>query len=179
MRFVLSLATLLLTGTALTLGANADGPKHDHHASATKASALDAFKALAGEWTGKMDHDGEGGDAVVTYKVTSGGSAVVETIGPGTEHEMVTIIHADGDDLVLTHYCAIGNQPRMRAPGKLADNKVAFAFEGATNLASAKAMHMHDVTFTFVDQDTIKSEWTSYSEGAPAGKAVFELKRKK
>ena len=51
---------------------------------------------------------GEGKDAheaTVTYKVTSGGSAVVETIGPGTEHEMVTVIHPDGDDLMLTHYC--------------------------------------------------------------------------
>ena len=25
---------------------------------------------------------------------------------------MVTVIHQDGDDLALTHYCALGNQPR-------------------------------------------------------------------
>ena len=55
------------------------------------------------------------GDLVARYAVTAAGSAVVETVFPGTEHEMVTVYHADGSDLVLTHYCMEGNQPRMRA----------------------------------------------------------------
>src|SRR5437868_15374337 len=76
---------------------------------------LDALKGLAGEWTGKAKHGDMEHEATVTYKVTAGGSAVVETVFPGTEHEMVTVYHQDGDDLVLTHYCMLGNQPRMRA----------------------------------------------------------------
>jgi hypothetical protein len=111
--------------------------------------------------------------------VTSNGSAVVETIGPGTDHEMVTVIHPDGDELMLTHYCAIGNQPRMKAPGKADGNKVAFAFVGATNMKSDKDMHMHNVTFTFVDKDTLKAEWTHYMDGKAAAPTVFEMKRKK
>ena len=144
-----------------------------------KASAFDQFKALAGEWTGKMGEGKDALDVTATYKVTSNGSAVVETLGPGTEHEMITVIHPDGDDLMLTHYSAIGNQPRMKAPNKADSNKVAFAFIGATNMKSDKDMHMHNVTFTFVDKDTLKTEWTHYMDGKATGTMVFELKRKK
>jgi hypothetical protein len=153
---------------------------HSETKSAPKKSpALEQFAQLAGEWVGKGNHGDMQHDMHVTYKVTSGGSAVVETIAPGTDHEMVTVIHPDGDSLLLTHYCMLGNQPQMRAKPKAGDNKVAFEFVKATNLTSDKDMYMHDVTFTFLDKDTLKTEWTNYNEGKPAGKAVFELKRKK
>jgi hypothetical protein len=142
-------------------------------------SGLDLFKQLAGEWVGKeMKGPHAGKEVVAKYKVTSGGSAVVETLMPGTDHEMVSVIHRDGDDLVFTHYCMLGNQPQMRA--KKADGgSVAFKFAKITNLKSDKDMHMHDVTFTFVDKDTLKTEWTHFNEGKPAGEVVFEFKRKK
>lgn len=146
-------------------------------AASDKTSTFEKFKSLAGEWVGKKG--AEGPDMTVQYKVTSGGSAVVETIMPGTDNEMVTVIHPDGDEVILTHYCMIGNQPQMKAPGKSEDNKVAFKFVKATNLKSEKAFYMHDVTFTFVDKDTLKTEWTHFSDGAASGTAVFELKRKK
>jgi hypothetical protein len=150
-------------------------------AEGSKSSRLELFKQLAGEWVGTGTPQlKEAPTLHVTYKVTAGGSAVVETIFPGTEHEMVTVIHRDGDDLLLTHYCMLGNQPQMRAPAKGEGNKVEFKFVRATNLKSDKDMHMHDVTFTFVDKDTLKAEWTHYKDGKPAGSPVtFELKRKK
>jgi hypothetical protein len=152
---------------------------------APKASPADAqfehFKQLAGEWVGKGPAEAgkDGHEMHVIYKVTSGGSAVVETIMPGTEHEMVTVIHKDGDALVLTHYCMLGNQPHMKAEEKGDANKVVFKFTGASNLKSEKDMHMHGVTFTFVDKDTLKSEWSHYVDGKEGGTVAFELKRKK
>ena len=60
-------------------------------------------------------NSGQPTDQVVsTYRVTAAGSAVMEVLFPGTDHEMVTVYHQDGDDLILTHYCAAGNQPRMK-----------------------------------------------------------------
>lgn len=144
-----------------------------------KGASLEQFKQLAGEWVGKGDHDGMKMDSHITYKITSGGSAVVETIDPGGAHEMITVIHQDGDKLGLTHYCAIGNQPHMTATPKPGENKVAFEFASASNLRSPNDMYMHNVTYTFVDKDTLKSEWVNYNNGKPAGKAVFEMKRKK
>jgi hypothetical protein len=144
-----------------------------------KNAALEQFKQLAGEWVGKGKHGDMEHEARVVYKVTSGGTAVVETLDPGGAHEMVTVIHADGDALLLTHYCMLGNQPHMKATPKSGDNKVDFKFVKATNLKSDKDMHMRSVAFSFVDKDTLKTEWTNYNEGKEAGKMVFELKRKK
>jgi hypothetical protein len=154
------------------------GDDSNHSGSATGQSArFEQFKRLAGEWIGK-EAGKEGHDIHVSYKVTAGGSAVVETIAAGTEHEMVTVIHPDGDDLILTHYCMLGNQPQMRATGKGDSGKVEFKFVKATNLKSEKDMYMHNATFHFVDKDTLKTEWTHFMDGKDAGRAVFELKRK-
>ena len=96
-------ALTLLAGAAL-----AAGP--------APSPALDRFKSLAGEWVAAEDGPmSKKGDLVARYAVTAAGSAVVETVFPGTAHEMLTVYTADGADLVLTHYCMEGNQPRMRA----------------------------------------------------------------
>ncbi|HVX10451.1 MAG TPA: hypothetical protein VHC22_04685 [Pirellulales bacterium] len=141
-------------------------------------SALAPFAQLAGEWVGKGMH-GDEHEMNVVYKVTAAGSAVVETIAPGTEHEMITVIHPDGDSLLLTHYCMLGNQPHMRAKPKTGDKSVAFEFVNVTNLKSEKDPYMRSVTFTFVDKNTLKSEWKHYVDGKEADTVVLELKRKK
>jgi hypothetical protein len=152
-----------------------------HHPTAGSSPGFERFKELAGEWVGKTDkpeHGAEGGLRAV-FKVTSAGSAVEETMMPGTEHEMINMIHPDGDDIVLTHYCAIGNQPEMKAPDKIEGKDVAFKFVRGSNMKSPTEMHMHSVTYTFVDKDTLKTKWTNYDKGKPAGDIVFEYKRKK
>ncbi|MCI0377134.1 MAG: hypothetical protein L0215_05995 [Gemmataceae bacterium] len=171
-KVVLALALVL---SACVLVAQAQDDKKG----AVKNEALERFKELAGEWIGKGTHGDKVHDVHVVYKVTSAGSAVVETIAPGSDHEMVTVIHADGDALALTHYCALGNQPHMKAMPKAGDNKVAFEFVKATNLKSDKDMYMRSVTFFFTDKDAFKAEWTHYMDGKEAGKAIFEMKRKK
>ena len=173
-KFLFSLAIASCLGWVAALPAQ-EGKKE----TPPPSPALEQFAQLAGEWTGKGMHGDASHDVKIVYKVTSGGSAVVETIDPGGDHEMVTVIHPDGDSLLLTHYCMLGNQPQMRAKPKAGENKVAFEFVKATNLKSDKDMYMHDVTFTFIDKDTLRTEWTNYDGGKPAGKANFELKRKK
>src|SRR5262249_35644670 len=167
--------SLLMILSAFTLAIHAQDTKKGSE----KATAFDRFKELNGEWVGKGKHGDMEHDARIVYKVTSGGSAVVETIDPGGEHEMVTVIHPDGDALLLTHYCMSGNQPHMKAMPKSGDNTVAFEFVKATNMKSDKDMHMRSVTFTFLDKDTLRTEWTNYMDGKEAGKAIFNLKRKK
>jgi hypothetical protein len=150
------------------------------HAKADKHSGLDRFKALEGDWVGKMSEDGKNWiDATVKYTVTSSGSTVVETLAPGTKFEMITVIHPDGKDLGLTHYCGIGNQPHMKAHVNGDSNTIAFDFVSASNMKSDKDMHMHNVAYTFADKDTLRAVWTNYHDGKPAGTATFEFKRKK
>ncbi len=116
---------------------------------------------------------------VTTYKVIAAGSVVHESMFVGTPHEMVTVYHLDGDDLVLTHYCAAGNQPRMRAEKSTDANTLVFKFAGGTNLDPAKDAHMHDVTITFVGPDHIRQQWTFYKDGKSVETETFDLKRKK
>src|SRR5262245_30289303 len=136
------------------------------------APGLDRFKSLAGEWVAAEDSEmAKKGDLVARYSVTAGGSAVVETIFPGSAHEMVTVYHADGPDLVLTHYCVEGNQPRMRAKDATA-KPVEFEFDGGSNIDSQHDRHMHSAWLEFVGKDEIRSQWTEEADG----KAVFVAK---
>lgn len=116
----------------------------------------------------------------VTYRLTGGGSAVIETLFAGTPEEMVTVYHRDGSDLVLTHDCAGGNQPRMRAR-TIEGNTLAFEFEGGTNVDPGKDDHMHSGRLEFVSADEIRAEWQGWSGGRPdpAHLARFHLTRKK
>jgi len=172
--------SFILLLSAFAVGAYALDEEKEPAKGSGKDARLEQFKQLAGEWVGKEITEGkEGNEVHVKYRVTANGSTVVETLFPDTEHEMITTIHRDGDDLVLKHYCALGNQPHMKASGKGDGKKVAFEFTHASNLKSEKDMHMHEVTFTFVDKDTLKTEWTHYKDGKPSGKVLFELKRKK
>ena len=144
-----------------------------------KASRLDALKRLAGDWVGTIKHGSNEHDATVNYKVTSGGSAVVETLLAGTEHEMVTVYYEDGDDLVLTHYCMLHNQPHMRAKTHGTANKLEFKFDGGTNIKPDTDQHMHDMTLQILSDDHLKAAWTMYKDGKQIGTATLDLKRKK
>jgi hypothetical protein len=142
------------------------------------ARRLEALKQLAGDWV-EVGKDGKPTDKVVSsFHVTSGGSTVQETLFPGTDHEMVTMYHLDGADLVLTHYCTLGNQPRMRAePGKDA-NTIAFKLVSCTNLKSQDDHHMHQATLTLDGKAHFKAEWVSCKDGKPCHEARFDLVRK-
>jgi hypothetical protein len=168
-------AIVIVSGVAL-MPLAADEKK----AEGQKYAGLEPFAQLVGDWEGKeVSGKKTEQDLKAKYKLTSAGSCVVETLFPETPHEMVTMICPDGDQLVLTHYCALGNQPRMKAKAKSEANKIAFKFDSATNLKSENDPHMHEVTYTFVDKDTFKTEWTHYDGGKPTGTMVFEFKRKK
>jgi hypothetical protein len=171
--------SLFALAAAFAVAAHAEDKKEPAPAG-EKSARFEQFKQLAGDWVGTASgHGPEQKDVHVQFKVTAGGSAVVETEFPGTEHEMVTVITQDGADLVLTHYCMLGNQPHMKADGKGAADKVPFQFVSVGNANCDKDMFMHDVTYTFVDKDTLKAEWTHFHDGKAGGAVVIELKRKK
>lgn len=140
---------------------------------------FEQLKSLAGEWVGQASHGGKPVDTKVIYRVTAGGNTVEETQFAGTNHEMVTMYHRDGKSIVLTHYCAAGNQPRMKWDGGADPKKMQFRFLDGTNLKAEEDFHMHDATIEFVDKDHLKSEWVSFQRGKAVGAAKFDLQRKK
>ena len=126
------------------------------------------MKKLAGTWV-EADKDGKPTDKVVSViKVTAGGSVVHETLFPGQPHEMISVYHLDGGELVMTHYCVLGNQPRMKADPKSPADQIHFKFAGGTNLDPAKDKHMHEATMTFIDDDHIDRRASPGRAASPA-----------
>ena len=144
-------------------------------AQSAEARAFDALKALQGTWEGKMS---DGTVATTSFRATAGGSAVLQMIGEGTDMEMPTLYHLDGERLMATHYCAAQNQPRMvLEPGQDPAKALKFKFLDVTNLKTPDAGHMNKVAFYFVDRDHMRQEWT-YLENGKEKSEVFELVRK-
>jgi hypothetical protein len=144
-----------------------------------QSRATDGFeklKSLAGDWQGR---DPDGNELRVNYQVISGGSALVETLQNANEPSMVTLYHLDGDKLMVTHYCSIGNQPRMVAETPAGEIKnLNFKFFDVTNLLNPSAGHMRSLAVTFQDQDHIKQVWTWRADGKDQT-TTFNLERKK
>ena len=152
---------------ALQLVAYCD-EKTDKLPPAPTNAGLEKMKKLAGTWL-TTDKDNKPTDQVVSIiKVTAGGSTVHETLFPGQPQEMVSIYTVDGPDLVMTHYCVLGNQPRMKADPKSPANQICFQFAGGSNLDPRKDKHMHAATLTIVDDDHIEIAGVGWEGGAPA-----------
>jgi hypothetical protein len=136
--------------------------------------AFNALKAMPGSWEGK---NLQGEPLQVSYKLTSGGSAVMsDIIAHGSD--MPTIFHLDGPDkLLMTHYCTAGNQPRMQASVSPDGKIITFNFVDATNLASPDAGHMQRMVLTLVDDNHHTEEWIFVSHGQET-KQFFDLRRK-
>jgi hypothetical protein len=140
-------------------------------------AAFEKMKSLAGEWVGAVE--GKGPPATASYKVTAGGSTVMETLFGGTPHEMITMYTLDHGNLVMTHYCAAGNQPHMKLAAASTAEKFQFEFDGGPGIDPSKDMHMHQAVLTFVDADHLDAAWTAFQNGKAGDTHAFHLARKK
>jgi hypothetical protein len=140
--------------------------------------AFDKLKSLEGTWRGK---DEKGTPITISYKIVSAGSTVMETLDMGEkEGTMVTMYHPDGDKLMMTHYCSMGNQPRMRAQGLSNDGMtISFKFVDATNLSSPGGDCMRKLVLMFKDGDHFSQEWTMRMGGKNQAPDKFEFERMK
>ena len=139
-------------------------------------SALEALKALEGEWMGS---GASGGTAtVVRYEVIAAGGTVVKTYAPGAENEMLTIYHMDGDDLVLTHYCALDNQPKMRFVPSEVPGEIRFEFAGGTNFDPEIDAHAHEGWTRIHDEGTVETESIGWAGGEPRPARRSVLRRR-
>jgi hypothetical protein len=121
------------------------------------------------EQVGRVTHE---------IEVSAAGTVVMETMGPGTEHEMINMYHLDGEELVLTHYCAGGNQPTMRLDRDASTaDKLIFDFTGGTNLDPATDHHIHAAEINIPADGKMVSVWKSWGDGEPTATMTFHLAR--
>lgn len=169
--------TLLCTLALLIAAPLAAADGVDAHA------AFEKLKTLEGSWSGTPSADdlpeGEAEVEKMTlqFRVSAAGHVVMETMAPGTEHEMINMYHLDGDDLLVTHYCSGGNQPRMKLDrAGSSEALLVFDFLDATNMDAATDGHIHGLRLEIGD-DGLTSAWSSYAGGEPAGEMRMHLTR--
>lgn len=141
---------------------------------ASDASAAFAkLKSLQGGWTGTWT--GNNHTVHVTNRIVSGGSAMMSEIeGP---YNMITMIHLDGNRLMLTHYCAAGNQPRMVGTVSPDGNTITFHFLDATNLLPAQGGHMQNVVFHLIGPKQHTETWEFQATNGKRTTEIFDLHR--
>ncbi len=146
-------------------------------AGADQKAMFEKIKGMAGTWE-MPGEDGKMMTAAV-FSVSSNGSVVREIMFPGQSHEMTNLYHLDGASLVVTHYCAAGNQPRMRAQHMDADGSINFTFDSVTNLKTPTTEYMGGLKVVFKDPNHVTQIWTSIVNGKDqTSHATFELTRK-
>lgn len=156
MKNCLVLLPILMLATAATAANKTADPPPDAQA------AFDRLKTLAGEW----DAETPMGKARLTFEIIASGTALVERETVSGMPPMLTVYHLDGNRLILTHYCMLGNQPRMQARQfDPSTGELDFEFLDATNLPSSRAAHMHNLKIHFAGNNHFTNDVEFYENG--------------
>jgi len=166
---------LLFTGLLL-LGFSAGTFAADKECPAPRPVDFGPLGKLVGKWNASGECMGKKMNFTVTYRLTAGGSALIETMNPGTPQEMVSVYTVDDGEIIMTHYCMLGNQPRLRQTESDDPNQVVMQFDGATGLKSSKDPVMKDVTITVLGKNHFRQQWKARQDGKDTV-SVFDYKR--
>lgn len=146
------------------------------------ASAFEFFKTLSGEWeranAGEHASHGAATTKPSTFHVSAAGSNVISIIYPGDKNEMTNVFHMDGEDLLLTHYCALQNAPVMKFVKSDVPGEIRFAFQGGTNFDPNVDAHVHEGVFRVKDGDTLESAFVTFANGKPGPGTNTTIRRK-
>ena len=163
-------ACLLLVGSSMAYAAHGVGAPY------SGSKEYDRMKQLVGVWEGTSNMSKEGQMVRVEYRLTAGGSAIVETLFPGTPEEMISVYYDRKGKLSMTHYCMVQNRPSMKLLKAEAD-KLDFTYAGGSGINSKKDAHMHALTISFVDKDHIVQNWTLFEDGKEKEVTKLNLSR--
>ena len=119
---------------------------------------------LAGSWTLATPKSARDEAFRISFKEISRGSALVETFGDPAGAVTETIYHLDGAHLLATHYCAQGNQPRLRLSSDDPRAGATFTFHDVTNLREPKASHLVRMRIR-LDGDRLEKEDVYLADG--------------
>ena len=114
-------------------------------------AVLDAFRSLKGRWT--IQSGGKTITTVMTYDVGSKDSIVTEQFG-----KELTVIHRDGQNLQMTHFCNAGNQPRLRLKKSRSAGLFEFEMFDITNLRKTDEAHVQKIIYRVVDDKHMELE---------------------
>jgi len=153
---------------------------------ANSAEAFAKLKGLLGSWD-VTERDRPSTKEIATYKLTGGGSVLTEDLrapdgSANAMGHMYTTYHMDKGQLVMTHFCGAGNQPRMRIKSvEDGGRRIAFEMYDITNLATPESFHSNAVEVVFHSEDRVDLVYRGTRGPVPGAKSeqVFQLTRRK
>ena len=168
MTFLL-LLILLLTPNKVTAGTKVTAD--------TKITAEDAFNKLT-KLTGIWKKEAaDNSDFRIYFELTANNSVLIETwLRKGKKHSL-TLYHLDHDDLIATHYCPQGNQPRLKLTNNSTSKNLSFAFFDATNLKTITDSHQHSLSFELSANENRVIRHESYLSQSNEDSASLILQR--
>jgi hypothetical protein len=169
MKFILMAVSFCFATTVFAEG------EHDHPPVKVSPN-FENMKALIGTWEGTAKMGDKVEPVKVTYEFTSGNTAIVEKLNPGTPKEMTTVYANRGKEVNATHFCMLGNQPEMKLK-QAKGTQFTFEMSGNKGISDKNEMHMHGVTLS-VDGNKLKQEWTNFNKNKKGDVAVFEFTKK-
>ena len=171
--------TKLITFCSTILLASAVWAKADDLPKAKPGSPeFEKLKTLVGSWQGKTDMGHGPMDITIQYRLVAGGSVLEERFFAGTPHEMVTMYYDKDGKLAMTHYCVFGNRPGMLLKSST-DKTLKFDFDETCGINVSKESHMHGLTISFDDSNTITSSCKAMIDGKEVEEHPTTLKRVK
>jgi len=154
------------------------GEEDAHGVPPVEDARFEFLKRLEGTWIAAGGSDEHGG-TLFEFRVTAGGHAIEEREMIGTPMEMLTVYHMDGDDLMATHYCMLGNQPRAKAAREVVDDGLGFGCDGRPgNSASHEDKHVHGWSMRLDDQGRLHYTAEIVERDAVAEAPSFILTRR-
>ena len=136
-------------------------------------TAFDRLKTMTGTWD-SIDKAKPSRPGTATYSMTGGDHVLVEQLGG-----MATVYHLDNGQLMLTHYCGAGNQPRMRVKSiEDGGRRISFEIYDITNLASPDAYRTTHLDVVFLSDDRVELAYKGLAAGKESTQ-VFQLSRRK
>lgn len=149
--------------------------------------AFDVLKHLEGTWEGEAlvvpvgasKEDGVQSTTTVKYETIANDTSVMATFAEGSPMEMVSLYHLDGkNELVHTHYCAVGNQPTMRFEKTDKPGVIKFDFASGTNMDVTKDGHVHGGTMKLKADGTLESATELWNNGKLSSMRYTKLTRR-
>lgn len=163
--FVLAASACLQAGDANPFGQAKPG-----------SPELERLKTLVGTWAGKVDMGQGPVDMNIEFRLVAGGTVLEERSAPGTPMEMVTMFYDKGSKLAATHYCVLGNRPEMALKGSDAKS-ITLDFDSCCGIDTKKESHMHGMTLSFDDANTISTSCKAIMNGQEAPEHTSTFKR--
>lgn len=132
-------------------------------------AAFAQLQTLVGEWEGKTE---AGRVLKISYRLTANNTVLIETWTLGPARESLTLYHMDNESLIATHYCPIGNQPRLRLKEGGSASLFIFEFVSATNLAKPETAHQHRFEVEILQPNSVARSETYLENGKPGTERV-------